>query len=79
MNTDTGNIEFMKDIFGEKLEEMSLLERQEELELKNYVPIDPEDMTRKQRRERKVSLSDHRSKLGKQLTAIQQRKKVFGK
>lgn len=80
MNVDNGNIEFMKDILGDEMEAMSLHEQQEALEIKNYVPIDPEDMTRKQRREKKVSLSDYRSKLGKQrLTAIQERKKVFGR
>lgn len=79
MNTNNGNIEFMRDILGDEMDAMSLHEQQEALEIKNYVPIDPEDMTRKQRRESKVSLNDHRSKLGKRLTAIQQRKKVFGK
>ena len=80
MKVDNGNIESLSDIFGNKLEGMSLLEQQEELELKNYIPIDPKDMTRKQKSESKVSLNDHRSKLGKQrLTALQERKKVFGR
>ncbi len=79
MNTDTGELKDYGEIFGDKLEGMSSREQQEELELKNFVPIDPIDLTRKQRRERKVSLNDHRSKLGVQLTAIQQRKKLFGK
>lgn len=34
----------------------------------NEVAIDPEKLTRRQRRERHVSLADHRSQLGKQLT-----------
>ncbi len=33
-----------------------------------FVEIDDEDMTGKQQRERKVSLRDHTSKLGKKLT-----------
>ncbi len=34
-----------------------------------FVDIDQQDMTGKQQRERKVSLQDHTSKLGKKLTA----------
>ena len=40
---------------------------------KDVVPVSPEDMTDKQKEELKVSLNDHKSKLGKQLT--EERKK----
>ncbi len=79
MNTDNGKIGSIRDLLGDKMDEMSLQEQIEELKSKNYIQIDPKDMTQKQKREQKVSLNDHRSKLGKQLTSIQQRKKVFGK
>lgn len=47
---------------------------------KDLVEVNPEDMTFKQKTEMKVSLHDNRSKLGKQrLSAIEERKAVFGK
>ena len=80
MNTNNGNIESIKDLLVDlKIENKSEKEQIEQLEAMDYVPINEIHMTKKQRRERKVSLNDHRSILGKQLTAIQQRKKVFGK
>ena len=39
----------------------------------DVVAIDANDLTEKQRRENRVSLHDHRSKLGKVLTANQRR------
>ena len=35
---------------------------------KNLIPVEEEDMTSKQKKQKKVSLSDRRSKLGKKLT-----------
>ena len=46
----------------------------------NLIQVDQKDMTKKQEKNMHVSLNDNKSKLGKQrLTAIQERKQVFGK
>jgi uncharacterized protein YecA (UPF0149 family) len=42
----------------------------------NFVEVDEEDMTAKQRDTKKVSLKDHRSKLGKQLTYERKERKL---
>ena len=47
----------------------------EQLGHDDVVPIEEKDLTEKQRREGKVSLHDHVSKLGKVLTANQRRKR----
>jgi len=41
-----------------------------ELGLDALVEVDPDAMTEKQRAEKQVSLNDHRSQVGKQLTRI---------
>ena len=55
MNVDTGRI-------------VNLTEKETEESLAQLVAIRNEDMNRKQRREKQVSLHDHRSVLGQQLT-----------
>ncbi len=71
MNVYTGELRQMT---AEELDKLSKMEDNP------WLQINQNDITRKQKRERKVSLNDHRSKLGKQrLTAIQERKGVFGR
>ena len=79
MNRDTGEIKFTEDILEHSDEGLSTLALTARIEAMGHVPVDNKDMTMKQRETMQVSPKDHRSKLGKQLTAIQQRKKVFGK
>lgn len=70
MNTKTGEL---FNVSENDLED--LLNQNDDL-----IRIDREDMTIKQRKTMKVSLKDNRSKLGKQrLSAVEERKKVFGK
>lgn len=64
MNVETGN-----------LMDLSEALKQKDF-LKSYVRVDENEMTEKQRKTGKVSLNDHRSKLGKQLTG--ERKKRSG-
>lgn len=49
---------------GEITTDMNVIKK----EIEKYIPINTEDMNRKQKREMKVSLHDHKSKLGKILT-----------
>jgi len=42
----------------------------------DFVTVDDKDMTKKQRKEMKVSLKDHRSKLGKKLTYERKARKI---
>jgi hypothetical protein len=64
MNTNNGTI-IDPEAFNDLLED----------EKKDYVIVENRDMTKKQQREQKVSLHDHRSKLGKQLTQARQQKR----
>ena len=67
MNTDTGKIldqEELEKAFGE----IPVLPS-------NFVEIMQSDMTKKQAQHKQVSLKDHRSKLGKQLTHIRSQKR----
>ena len=56
MNVDNGNILAL----SEAIKQSDFL--------RAYVPVFGEDMTEKQKKNGRVSLKDHRSKLGKQLT-----------
>ena len=60
MDTRSGKIEFLENLTDD--------------EKKHYIEIMEESMTEKQAEERKVSLHDHRSKLGKQLTGERQKR-----
>ncbi len=67
MNTNTGNIISHED----------LLKNNPSKEfLENFVDVNNMDMTRKQRETKQVSLKDHKSILGKKLTAIRKEKIV---
>lgn len=59
MNTETGVL-----ISMDELRDLSLKEQG------RYTPVENKDMTRKQFDNKKISLHDHRSKLGKRLTHI---------
>ena len=44
----------------------------------NFITVDESDMTDEQKKEKRVSLKDHKSKLGKKLTSARfQRKRFF--
>lgn len=66
MNIDTGEIRHFSE--SEGIELAKLLKRE------NWVPIEEKDMTEKERKEKRVSLHDYRSKLGKELTKNRKRK-----
>jgi len=67
MNVEDGRIQNENEILKELCVERDQLEQA--LGTYPYVPVAIEDMTPKQKQERRVSLQDHRSKLGKVLTA----------
>ena len=70
MNTRTGEL-FNAD--RETLEKMFKMNQ-------DLIEVNPKDMTVKQSENMQVSLNDNRSKLGRQrLSAIEERKRVFGK
>lgn len=61
MNTENGNLRQ----FGEK-----------EFIPDNFVEVSENDMTKKQKKNKKVSLKDHKSKLGKKLTEERGKRKI---
>lgn len=65
MNTNTGEILNLED-----LKKLNLTEDQ----MKEWVEVEEEQLTKKQKKEQLVSLFDHRSSLGKQLTDIRSKK-----
>jgi len=65
MNIDTGKIEMLTD---QQIRQHDLM--------KNMVLITEDELTRKQDRERQVSLHDHRSVLGRKLTEARRSKYV---
>ena len=70
MDISTGQVGAMKDLLENGSDE------------RNLVPINNSDLTTKQKQSGKVSLHDHRSKLGKLLTrnqAKRKRRKLKGK
>lgn len=77
MNTRTGEIVEGNELeeLKRKMEELENAEGVEEKEeFKNFVAIQNDDMTRKQRRLMKVSKHDNRSKLGKVFTKGRQKR-----
>ena len=63
MNTETGNLRELNS------QDIGTL-------LDSEVKVNSKDLTKKQKKERKVSLKDHRSKVGKQLTQARRKIKV---
>lgn len=72
MNTNTGEISKFFELEKELGKDML----KEGLANKLYVPIEEEDMTKKQVAEQKVSLKDHTSVLGKKLTEVRKERIV---
>ena len=70
MNTNTGEILGLED-----LKKLNLTEKQ----MNDWVEVDGEQMTDKQKKQQSVSLFDHRSSLGKQLTEVRSKKKSKAK
>ena len=64
MNVDTGEIKYFDT--NEALAEA--------LKSEKWVEVDESEMTKKQKKEKKVSLNDHRSILGKKLTKNRKRR-----
>ena len=62
MNTDTGKI-YDREEMEKMLGDIPVLPN-------NFIEIMQSDMTNKQAQHKQVSLKDHRSKLGKQLTHV---------
>lgn len=70
MNTNTGDVLKFDD-----LKKLNLTED----ELNDWVEVSEDDMTPRQKARREVSLFDHRSTLGKQLTDARSKKKKKAK
>jgi hypothetical protein len=70
MNIETGEI-----IYGENNKMLELFLKDQ----KNVVSIAESDMTKKQKINKKVSLKDHKSKLGKKLTEKRKEKRLTKK
>lgn len=68
MNPHTGQI--FSDFEVKDLQKLFYDGELEEDVTKDFVRVDEINMTQRQKTERKVSLKDHRSKLGKQLTSV---------
>ena len=73
MNTDTGELKSYIGLTPDELDQLNTRD------CDPLTKVNEKDMTERQKRRMQVSKHDHRSTLGKKLTAIQQRKKVFGK
>lgn len=65
MNTNTGEIKELHELKDFQIEEKE-----------DFVKILNEDMTKKQTQNKRVSLHDRKSKLGKQLTEIRKSRKL---
>ena len=65
MNTETGELRYLNDLSKDQIEDLFK---------EDWIPVDEDDMTKKQKENMQVSLYDHRSILGKELTKNKKRK-----